>query len=83
LCLWDRCSTTWAMPPAIFALIILHIVSCFLSRPDVPLFPYFSWDDMHMPPCSAFFCWYGVSQTFLSRLTWICDPLHLSSLHTL
>jgi hypothetical protein len=32
----------------------------------------------HLPSCQAFFCWDGVSQTFLLRLAWNHDPPNLN-----
>jgi hypothetical protein len=39
--LWGRCSTAWAMPSALFTLVILEIGFCFLSRLPRPWTIYF------------------------------------------
>jgi hypothetical protein len=34
---------------------------------DSPILGFcYSWDDRHVPPHPAFFCWDGISQTFFS-----------------
>jgi hypothetical protein len=53
-----------------------------LPRPVWTLILLFSasrcnWDDRCMPPCPAFFCRDGVSETFWPRLAWNCDPTDL------
>jgi hypothetical protein len=64
-------------------LVILEIGSCFLPKlawTTILLFyaSYCRWDDRQVPPCPAVFCWFGILQTFLSRLAWNCYPPNLS-----
>jgi hypothetical protein len=58
--LQGRCSTTWAIPPDLFALDILEIGSCFLPRSARSVILLFyaslcSWDDSSMAPYRVFF----------------------------
>jgi hypothetical protein len=52
------------------------------AQPTRPWSSYFKLccplDDRQAPLCPAFFSWDGVSQTFLLRLVWNCDPPDLS-----
>jgi hypothetical protein len=50
LCLLVKHFTTWAMPPALFSLIIFEIESHFLPRPVILLFytSHCHWDDRHV-----------------------------------
>jgi hypothetical protein len=72
------------MAPALFALVILEIGSCFLPRVTwTAVFLFYasccSWDDGCVPLYPVFFSVeMGVSQTLLPVLAWNCDPSPLS-----
>jgi hypothetical protein len=70
------------MPPALSALVILVMGSCFLLRPSWTMIlfyaSHYSWDDRHAPTYPAFFSQDGVSEAFLPQLTWNHDPPNLS-----
>jgi hypothetical protein len=61
----SRPSTTWALPRALLALVILEIGYCLFPRsPDLPYFKLLCclWDDRQVLPCPAFF-----------QLRWSCE----------
>jgi hypothetical protein len=64
-----RGCTSWAMFPALFALVIFHTESHIYAQgwpgpPSSYLYTLNSWDDRCMLLCPVFFSWDGVSQTF-------------------
>jgi hypothetical protein len=80
--LLGSCSTTWDTPPAIFALVISEMWSCFLARQSRTMnFLFYTspcnWDYKHIPLCPALFCWNGILQ-ILPRLESNCGPPDLS-----
>jgi hypothetical protein len=62
--LLGRCFITWAIHPVLFALVILDIWNVIFAWAKSEIFLFYashhSWDDRHMLPCLAFFCWNGV-----------------------
>jgi hypothetical protein len=61
-CLLGRCSTAWAIPSALFALVCLETGSYFLPRQAWTLILLFytshcSWDDRHTPPSCYWLRW--------------------------
>jgi hypothetical protein len=75
------CLQVLYMPPALFALVILEIGSCFLPRPVTVILLFYtshcSWDDRNTLHAQLFFCWDEVLYTFLPRLVWNSSPSNL------
>jgi hypothetical protein len=75
-------STSWAMPPTLFVLVVLETGSCFLPRPAWTTILLSFMLSLGWQACPAFFCSDGVSQTFCPgclelRSSWSQSPKKL------
>jgi hypothetical protein len=80
--LLGKCSTTWATPPALFALVIFQVKSCDSPLPfmaldhDPPTYASHCWDYRGTLPCLA--CWLRWElSNFLPGLALNCNPSDL------
>jgi hypothetical protein len=76
VCLTGTCSTTWVIPPSLFALVIVQVgshVFCpgLSSDSHPPIYGLLhSWDERHMPPCPAYWLRWNLTN-FYPGWPWI------------